>query len=37
MMNIPAVFWLVPVASLVALGMAWLWCSAPSLPSWPMA
>ena len=23
MMNIPAVFWLVPVASLVALGMAW--------------
>ena len=22
-MNIPAVFWLVPVASLVALGMAW--------------
>ena len=23
MMNIPSVFWLVPVASLVALGMAW--------------
>ena len=22
-MNIPAVFWLVPIASIVALGMAW--------------
>ena len=22
-MNIPSVFWLVPVASIVALGMAW--------------